>query len=52
MNVMECDTKNAKNIGVFESKGTPRYPRFVFAGSLAALFVFKDFLRRDTTDEF
>ena len=41
--------KSLKNIGVFESKGTPRHPRFVFAGSLAALYVSSDVERHDTT---
>ena len=49
MNVMECDTKNAKNIGVFESKGTPRHPGDAPAGSLPLKFVYKDFEKHDTT---
>ena len=38
-----------QNASVFETVGTPRHPRFVFAGSLAALFVYKDFEKHDTT---
>ena len=38
-----------QNASVFETVGTPRHPRFVFAGSLAALFVYKDFEKHNTT---